>query len=86
MPPSAPEQIWAEMSDSPNAHPRERWSPADTMLGMPQRGRGLGWLRAESDPAAGRAALLQCLGSDPCWDAQVEERSLYYGTSATGLA
>ncbi|MDP9442012.1 MAG: hypothetical protein M3P34_07530 [Actinomycetota bacterium] len=29
---------------------------------------------------AGRAELLQCLSSDPCWDAQVEDRSLYYGT------
>lgn len=58
----------------------ERWFPADTTLGMLQRGRGLGWLRAAEDPTVGKRELLVCLSADPCWDAQVEDRALYYGT------
>lgn len=50
-------------------------------LGLLQRGRGSGWLRAADRPD-GRALLLKCLGSDPRWDHQVESRSDYYATLA----
>lgn len=56
-----------------------------SLLGQLQRGRGLGWLRAVAEPSSGRAALRDCLRSDPRWDAQVESRSRYYATLARAL-
>lgn len=53
-------------------------------LGLLQRGRGSGWLRAVDRPD-GQALLLTCLGSDPRWDHQVESRSDYYATLALRL-
>ena len=53
-------------------------------LGLLQRGRGSGWLRAADRPD-GWALLLKCLGSDPRWDHQVESRSDYYATLALRL-
>lgn len=58
---------------------------SESDLGLLQRGRGSGWLRA-ADSLDGRALLLKCLGSDPRWDHQVESRSDYYATLALRLA
>lgn len=62
-----------------------RQAAPDTLLGLLQRGRGLGWLQAARDPKVGRAMLLECLSEDRCWDAQCESRSLYYGSLAHRL-
>ncbi len=56
------------------------WRPAGSTVGMLQRGRGAGWLRAVADVVAGRTALLECLHGDPRWDRQLESRSSYYAT------
>jgi hypothetical protein len=53
-------------------------------LGLLQRGRGSGWLRAADRPD-GQALLLKCLGSDPRWDHQAESRSDYYARLALRL-
>lgn len=56
----------------------------ESELGLLQRGRGSGWLRA-ADRLDGQALLLKCLGSDPRWDHQVESRSDYYAMLALRL-
>lgn len=65
-----------------------RIAPAETLLGLLQRGRGAGFLRALDDsPPEVRPLLLECIVNDARWDTQVEERADYYGrlTLLTGL-
>lgn len=59
-------------------------APADSTLGMLQRGRGFGWLQSATAPD-GVEMLLSCIGDDPRWDRQVESRSEYYATLALRL-
>lgn len=63
----------------------DQLAPPDTLLGLLQRGRGLGWLRAAESPSAGRQALFDCVEDDPRWDRQVEDRVSYYSTLALQL-
>lgn len=60
-------------------------APADTDLGLLQRGRGAGWLRAAAAGPAGVDRLLACVARDPRWDSQVEPRGDYYATLALHL-
>ena len=60
--------------------------PPTTLLGLLQRGRGLGLqlaLGRAKDEA--RSGLAECLRHDPRWDAQVETRKLYYADVATAV-
>jgi hypothetical protein len=58
-------------------------SPADTMLGQLQRGRGAGYLAAlESQDHEAQRALKECIAHDPRWDHQVESRADYYAELA----
>ncbi len=59
-------------------------APADTPLGMLQRGRGAGWLAA-LDHEEGPQWLLACLARDPRRDGPLEERADYYATLALRL-
>src|SRR5688500_14399376 len=56
-----------------------------SLAGMLQRGRGLGWIRAEQHADTGRAVLVGVLSEDPRWDRQVEARSEYYATLTVAL-
>lgn len=54
-------------------------APAGSLLGQLQRGRGLGFLRAQQAAATDvRPLLLACVINDPRWDQQLEPRSFYY--------
>jgi hypothetical protein len=48
------------------------------MLGLLQRGRGAGYVRALGDPAGAADLVVDCIVRDPRWDHQVEARSWYY--------
>lgn len=54
-----------------------RWAASDSLEGRLQRGRGLGFLDAVSDPGSA-SLVVRCVIEDPRWDPQVEERGLYY--------
>jgi hypothetical protein len=55
----------------------EEWAPADSLLGLLQRGRGLGYQRArDATDAAGH--VVRCIAEDPRLDAQIDERAWYY--------
>jgi hypothetical protein len=53
-------------------------APPSTRLGLLQRGRGDGFLRASRDGAAAHDDLLQCVLDDPRLDREVEARARYY--------
>jgi hypothetical protein len=58
-----------------------------TLLGLLQRGRGLGLQLALGDEKEeARGGLAECLRRDPRWDGQVETRELYYAEVATAVA
>lgn len=59
--------------------------PADTPLGMLQRGRGAGWREAAAS-GNGHELLLACLAHEPRWDRQVESRADYYASLALQLS
>jgi hypothetical protein len=65
--------------------PPDGLAPPDTDLGLLQRGRGAGWLRAARSPA-GADLLLACVARDPRWDRQVEPRGDYYAQLALHLS
>lgn len=51
-------------------------APADTLAGMPHRGRGLGAMLASTDPDS--AGLVRdCIAHHYRWDWQVEDRTVY---------
>lgn len=60
-------------------------APPDSLLGLLQRGRGLGvqMLHEQQPNAEGRNCVARCLRYDMRWDAQVEARTLYYADAAT---
>src|SRR5215469_4346196 len=61
-------------------------SPADSVLGQLQRGRGAGFLAALSLPRReARTALQECIMHDARWDHQVEARAAYYAELALDL-
>ncbi|MFE6052259.1 hypothetical protein ACFQ6N_16015 [Kitasatospora sp. NPDC056446] len=53
------------------------YARADTLLGLLQRGRGLGALRAAEDPAAAAEAVYACVRTDWRWDWLVDEHRVY---------
>lgn len=59
-------------------------APANTPLGLLERGRGAGWILA-SHSESGAELLLACLSREPRWDHQVEDREDYYATLALNL-
>lgn len=59
-------------------------APADSPLGLLQRGRGDGWLKAARS-GDGRDHLIQCLQVEPRWDRQAESRQGYYVSLAIRL-
>ncbi|MFJ1751812.1 hypothetical protein [Kitasatospora sp. NPDC088134] len=63
-----------------------RYAPADSPAGLIERGRGLGALRARGEPAAARAAVLDCLRTDTRWDWQVDQRHHYLAHLVRELA
>lgn len=58
-------------------------APADSPLGLLQRGRGEGWLSAVA--AMSSVGLVACLAREPRWDRQVEDRGDYYASLAIRL-
>ncbi|MEV4556767.1 hypothetical protein AB0K51_07185 [Kitasatospora sp. NPDC049285] len=54
-----------------------RYAPVDTLPGLIQRGRGLGAVWAEREPAAAAAVALACVRRDTRWDWQVDDRHGY---------
>ncbi|GAB3432283.1 hypothetical protein [Flindersiella endophytica] len=67
--------------------PPDGLAPPDTDLGLLQRGRGAGWLRARAAGSrAGADLLLACVAHDPRWDRQVEPRGDYYAQLALHLS
>ncbi|MFF0292503.1 hypothetical protein ACFYST_02015 [Kitasatospora sp. NPDC004614] len=62
-----------------------KYAPADTLLGLLERGRGAGWLRAKDDREAGAAALLDCLRRDTRYDSS-DDRHDYHAQLVGELA
>lgn len=58
---------------------------AHTLLGQLQRGLGRGYLSALTTPGADDL-LLECIGTDPRWDRQIEERAAYYAVLGRKLS
>ena len=58
--------------------PDRVWAMYDSLEGQLQRGRGLGFRSALGDPGTAGKLVLRCVLEDPRWDAQVEDRGLYY--------
>ncbi|OKJ09078.1 hypothetical protein [Kitasatospora sp. CB01950] len=54
------------------------YAPADTLLGLVERGRGAGRLWAREDPEAGAAAVLECLRRETRYDRQCDARHDYH--------
>ncbi|MFJ6616497.1 hypothetical protein ACIQOW_02795 [Kitasatospora sp. NPDC091335] len=63
----------------------ESYAPAGTLLGLLQRGRGLGALTAAEDPTAAEA-VYACVRTDWRWDRLVDERHLYLARLLRDLA
>src|SRR4051794_23116487 len=59
-------------------------APADSSLGLLERGRGAGWTDAAAS-GSGSDLLLACLRREPRWDRQVESRADYYATLSLHL-
>ncbi|MFE7527181.1 hypothetical protein ACFU7Y_15855 [Kitasatospora sp. NPDC057542] len=53
------------------------YAPVDTLLGLLQRGRGLGALQASEDPVAAADAVYACIRTDWRWDWLVDEHRVY---------
>ena len=62
-----------------------RVAPADTLLGLLQRGRGKGYTRALEEPEAATELVTRCVSEDPRVDRQVEARAEFYGDLAFAL-
>lgn len=55
----------------------DRYAPPGTLLGLLQRGRGEGAIRAAADPATAADLVHACLRREWRWDSTVDERALY---------
>ncbi|KJS54457.1 hypothetical protein VM98_18955 [Streptomyces rubellomurinus subsp. indigoferus] len=55
----------------------DHYAPPSTLLGLLQRGRGEGALRATADPAEAADLVHACVRHDWVWDILVDERALY---------
>jgi hypothetical protein len=62
----------------------EERASSGSLLGMLQRGRGLGHQRALTTPGAD-ALVLDCLAHEPRWDRQTEQRAGYYARLVLAL-
>ncbi|MFE4519648.1 hypothetical protein ACFRMQ_36365 [Kitasatospora sp. NPDC056783] len=62
------------------------YRPVDTLLGLLQRGRGLGALRAADDPTAAADAVYACVRTDWRWDWLVDEHRVYLARLLRDLA
>jgi len=60
-------------------------APAETPLGLLQRGRGAGFLWALSHADDAGPLLLECITRDPRWDRQLESRAPYYAGIALAV-
>ncbi|MET8626716.1 hypothetical protein ABZW30_23655 [Kitasatospora sp. NPDC004669] len=59
------------------AERRYEYAPAGTLLGLLQRGRGLGARMAEEDPSSAAELVYGCIRWEWCWHRKVDERHLY---------
>jgi hypothetical protein len=62
----------------------DAWAEPHSLLGLLQRGRGLGLRRALGE-AEGAELVCRCLEEDARWDSQLEERGVYFARLLTGL-
>lgn len=62
----------------------DAWAEPHSLLGLLQRGRGLGLRRALSEPD-GAELVRRCLEEDARWDRQLEERGIYFARLLTSL-
>ncbi|MEV7117357.1 hypothetical protein [Kitasatospora griseola] len=54
------------------------YAPADTLLGLLERGRGAGWSWVKEDREAGAGAVLDCLRRETRYDRQCDARHDYH--------
>ncbi|MFI6155594.1 hypothetical protein ACIBCA_23240 [Kitasatospora sp. NPDC051170] len=55
----------------------DHYAPPDTLLGLLQRGRGEGAIRAAADPAGAADLVYGCIRREWRWDRQSDHRALY---------
>ncbi|MFH8386448.1 hypothetical protein ACH4E7_36910 [Kitasatospora sp. NPDC018058] len=63
----------------------DHYAPANTLLGLLQRGRGQGALIAAEDPASAADLVYGCIRWEWRWDPQVDDRHLYLARLIRGL-
>ncbi|MFH8386447.1 hypothetical protein ACH4E7_36905 [Kitasatospora sp. NPDC018058] len=61
----------------PEETEEDHYAPPKTLLGLLQRGRGEGALRAAADPATAADLVYACVRREWSWDSLVDDRSLY---------
>lgn len=62
----------------------EEWAPPESLLGLLQRGRGLGYQQAQDAPGA-RELVLACIADDARWWRQVDQRARFYARLVVDL-
>ncbi|KJS63563.1 hypothetical protein VM95_01420 [Streptomyces rubellomurinus] len=62
----------------PMAERRYEYAPANTLLGLLQRGRGQGALIASEDPAAATELVHACIRYEWAWEPMLDQRARYH--------